>query len=173
MQLTYITPSTHEELSEHREVLWFLCSFAPEDVCFDLVPFVDDLMEYFAGFLTLVYSGKLVIGFYVLYPVLGRSKRSYDIHGVYRQDLKLIFGRQNAKVLMDHIFSGIFQRVFLEAGKDKVVAKVTPKARTARIWLHRYGFERVNAVERNAYGVPQTIWKLERDKYLGVIKHYG
>jgi hypothetical protein len=160
MQLTYITPATPEELSGHYEALVFLHAFVPKDYRVDLKGFI----EGYAGFVTMVYSGKVPIGCFTLYPVQGTSKKSVEIHGVYRQDLKLLLGRKAAKVLMDHIFSEIFQIVFMEARKEKIVAKVTPAAKMARVWLRKYGFEKVPNTERG-----KTIWKLERSKYLGVV----
>lgn len=161
MQLTYITPETPEALFEHYEELRFLAVFLPSDVEFDLKEFIRN----YAGFVTLVYSGKLPIGYFVLYPVQGTSNKSFEIHGTYRQDLNLLIGKAQARAVMSHIFMEILQIVFMENKKDKLIAKLTPKARLAKVWVHKFGFDRVPNTERG-----KSIWKLERDKYLGVVK---
>ena len=161
MQLTYITPETPEALAGHYDTLRFMASFLPPDVEFDLKEFIRN----YAGFVTVVYSGRLPIGYFVLYPVQGNSKRSVEIHGTYRQDLKILLGREASKALMDHIFSVILTTAFMDASKDKIIAKVTPKAKAAKVWLKKFGFEKVPNTEHG-----KTIWKLERSKYLGVVK---
>lgn len=165
MQLTYITPEFPRDLEEHYEALRFLNSFLPPDITGGRVFDTRQFIVNYAGFVTLVYSGKVPIGYFILYPVQGASKRSVEIHGVYRQDLKILLGRRAAKALMDHIFSEILNTIFMVARKEKVVAKITPMARTARVWARKYGFEKVPNIERG-----KTIWKLKRDKYLGIVR---
>jgi hypothetical protein len=161
MQLTYITPESPEELMGHYETVRFLMAFLPKDVNFT----AKELIQECAGFLTLVYSGKMPIGYFILYPVQGNSKKSVEIHGCYRQDLRILLGKEAAKAVMDHIFQKILSGVFVDAGKQKIVAKLSKQARLARIWVRRFGFEQVPNVEDG-----KTIWKLERNKYLGVVK---
>lgn len=161
MQLTYITPETPEELMGHYEAIRFLIAFLPKDVDFT----ARELINECAGFLTLVYSGKMPIGYFILYPVQGNSRKSVEIHGCYRQDLRILMGKEAAKTLMDHIFRHILSGVFVDAGKQKIIAKLSSKARLARIWVKKFGFELVPNTEDG-----KTIWKLERSKYLGVVQ---
>lgn len=161
MEVTYITPADVESLQGHYETLRFMSAFLPADVEYDVREFIRN----YAGWVTLVYSGKLPIGYFVLYPVQGNSKRSVEIHGTYRQDLKMLLGREDARALMDHIYAEILRATFLDAGKQKIVAKLTPGARAAKVWVRKFGFEKVPNTEAG-----KTIWKLERDQYLGVVK---
>lgn len=161
MQVTYITPDTPEALAEHYEAIRFLHAFLPDDVGLTPKQFIDR----FAGWVTLCYSGKIPLGWCVLYPVQGNSKKSVQIHGVYRQDLKMLLGRQAAKALVDHVLAEIFRETFIEARKEKMIAKVSKEDRAAKVFLRKYGFTLVPNTERG-----MTIWKLERNDYLGVVK---
>lgn len=162
MQLTYITPQTAEEMAGHYEALRFLHSFVPRDYEMDLKGFLSGV----AGFLTVVYSGRLPVACFTLYPF---SKGSVEIHGVVRQDLKLLLGRGPAKAVVDHMSGEVLKAVFMDGAWKKLIAKVTPQGKAARVWLRRFGFEQVQNQERG--GV--TVWKLERRKYLGVVNPYA
>lgn len=154
MNLRFITPTTPAGLSVYRQELEFLNSAIPFSHWSQEDP--DGYIEAVAGNLTLVFLDWLLIGCFILEPY----RRSVELHGITRPDLKSLLCPRDAQRLLLQIYTLFFDRVFVELGKSVVVAKIPPEARGALGFLRRWGFKRINREGR------ETVWALSKDRYL-------
>lgn len=158
MNLTFITPKSLEEIKPYLDDLKFLHHFVPYKLQEgELEEFLDKVM----GCVTLIYLGPMPIGTFALYPVQGTSKTSYELHGISRPDLKKILGRRAARKVLTFVYARIFDFVFQEKGREKVVIKVHPGSKGGIGFALMHGFEKVPNTDRG-----RTVWKLTREKYL-------
>lgn len=154
MQLTFITPTTLDELRLYRRDIDFLQSFLPFPHWSKEDP--EAFLEAVVGELTLVYYDGLLIGSFMF----ELSKRSAELHGIVRPDLKSLLCPRSSRRLLASIYRLMFDRIFGELGKRAIVAKIPPEARGAKGFLLREGFKQINTEGRD------TVWSLSRDKYL-------
>lgn len=158
MKITFKTPQSLSELLLYYDEIKFLHHFVPYKLkTEELRQFIEEVVP---GF-TLVYLEELPIGCFTLYPVQGESKKSFELHGIVRPDLKMIIGRKAAVIVLAAVYKRIFDAVFLEQEKDKIIAKIPHDAQGALSWVKRHGFTKINNVEKG-----KTIWKLDRESYL-------
>lgn len=158
MRVAFKTPQTIEDLSEVKADLELLHHFVPYKLKEgELQSFCEEVLP---G-LTVVYLNKWPIGCFTLYPAQGESKRVLELHGVVRPDLKDVVGRVASVKLLRQIYDTIFYRVFVEGGKDKIIAKIPKESRGALVFVKREGFTKINNVDRG-----RTIWKLEKKTYV-------
>jgi hypothetical protein len=157
MKVRFVTPQTVSDLLLYFEEIKFLHYFVPYKMdSKDLRAYVTSLVPYF----TLVYLNELPIGCFTLYPVQGESKKSYEIHGIARPDLKQLIGRKPARVVLDTVYNRIFKQCFEVLGKNKLIAKVYPEAKGALFFVKRFGFKRVPNTDKG-----REIWKLDAATY--------
>ena len=158
MKVTFKTPQSLSDLLLYYDEIKFLHFFTPYKLkTEELRQFCEQVVP---GF-TLVYLEELPIGCFTLYPVQGESKKSLELHGIARPDLKMLIGRRAAIKILQTVYERIFHQVFIEAEKEKIIAKIPPDAKGAINWVKRHGFTQINNKEKG-----RTIWKLERGTYM-------
>lgn len=144
---------TVEEVDQNKRLLLFLSNFLPKS-CRDL-----DHMEIFrslVGELSLVYAEELLVGL----VIIEFSKKSAELHGIARPDLRDFYGPRLARKILETIYGRIFTTIFDVEKKKKVIAKVPPDALGAMGFLRRFGFERMDKTD-----VGRQLFKLTREKY--------
>lgn len=154
LNLSFITPATPSGLQVYRRELEFLTNCMPFEHWSqtDLDGYIDSV----AGNLTLVYVDKLLIGCFILEVY----KKSVELHGITRPDLKELLCPRGAYQVLTTVYTLFFNRIFLDLNKRVVVAKIPPEARGALGFLRRWGFKQINSEGR------ETVWTLQKDKYL-------
>lgn len=153
-QLTFVTPTSVAEFKPYREDVRFLQCFLPfRHWSHDEL---DAFIEASVGELTLVYyNGMLVASF-----SLELYRRSAELHGIVRPDLKKLLCPRSAMRVKTAIYQIIFHKIFVDLGKQVLVAKVPEVAKGALGFVRRWGFTKINK-DRG-----ETVYKLDQKTYL-------
>lgn len=164
MKITYITPQTEAELEPFIPWLCSLLETLPDSVR----PEPDkmrDAAESFLREVTFPYLEDLPLGCFAI----RLSKKSAEIHGITRPDLKELIGKAAGPVI-GIIGRQMLETIFMEHEKKLVIAKVPDDAIGAQGFLRRWGFrpmEDKNTGKKLDKG--RRVYVLKREQF---IKNY-
>jgi hypothetical protein len=134
MKLIYVTPQTEDELAPYVAWLSSLLDTLPETVR----PDEDKREAVVAGYLgevTIPYLQDLPLGCFIV----ELNKKSAEIHGITRPDLKDLIGKAAGPVIAA-VGRKMLEVIFMEHERSLVFAKVPKESRGARGFLWRWGF---------------------------------
>lgn len=117
-----------------------------------------EIFAQYVPYLTVVYytDGEACqpIGLFALCPLDGKSMGTVEMHGVCREDLGLLF--DDPAALKQEIYDWIFQQTFFQAKYKKIILKIMPEAKAARVFAVNQGFQRLPGVIDKG----RTVWKM-------------
>jgi len=149
--LKFITPQSIEELAPHKSDVEFLHHFSP-------LGYTSDeqyrIIESFVPAFSLVYANGILIGCFIF----DIHKRSVELHGILRPDIKQIVPQAN--LVKIRIFEILLNEIFNVMGKDKVIIKGKPEWKGVNGFARMWGFERLQNMEKG-----KRVWKLTKEGY--------
>lgn len=152
IDLKLITPSDESELRAYRKEFEFLFNFVPQKLTKDEVwAFLSSNTPYN----TLVIGGGVLLGMFALQVY----SKSVLIHGVVRPDIGDIVHKPSR--LKIFVYRIIFEAVFGEMGKQKVILKAPPSNRDVAGFAMMWGFTRLKYMDKG-----EIVWVLAKDEYL-------
>lgn len=139
MKLVYVTPQTEAELKQFTPWLATLFDTLPE-VVRPVGEKREQMVAGFLGELTIPYltdgATSLPLGCFVV----ELNKKSAEIHGITRPDLKALIGRAAGPAIAA-VGKKMLEVIFMEHQKKLVIAKVPDEAKSAFGFLRRWGFK--------------------------------
>lgn len=146
-----MTPETPEALETHLPSLEFLSLFVPWRGWLDTV-------KTYVPYLTLVYDldKKWILGAFTL----ELTKKTAELHGVCRLDLRELYPRQQADSVMADWWKRVSEDIFTRQGKEKVILKVPKESKGGRGFARRNGFRFINREKSSiVYRLKREDWK--------------